>query len=111
VAVAGGEYHSLGLKADGSIVAWGYNVDGQCNVPGPNTGFVAVAGGYLHSLGLKAGDACYPDFTGDGTLDLFDFLGYVNAFNAGNPSADCDGSGGLDLFDFLCFVNAFNTGC
>jgi hypothetical protein len=25
VAVAGGRYHSLGLKADGSIVAWGSN--------------------------------------------------------------------------------------
>jgi hypothetical protein len=52
------EVHSLGLKADGTIVAWGSNVSGQCNVPAPNAGFVAVAaGGDLaagHSLGLKA---------------------------------------------------------
>jgi hypothetical protein len=54
VAVAGGGWHSLGLKAGGSIVAWGYNYSGQCNVPAPNTGFVAVAAGYGHSLGLKA---------------------------------------------------------
>jgi hypothetical protein len=54
---------------------------------------------------------CYPDFTGDGTLDLFDFLAYVNAFNAGDPGAECNGDGSLDLFDFLCFVNAFNAGC
>jgi hypothetical protein len=54
---------------------------------------------------------CYPDFTGDGTLDLFDFLGYVNAFNDGDNGADCTGEGVLDLFDFLCFVNAFNEGC
>jgi len=54
VAVAGGWYHSLGLKADGSIVAWGVNGDGQCNVPEPNSGFVAVAGGAMHSLGVKA---------------------------------------------------------
>jgi hypothetical protein len=46
-------WHSLGLKADGSIVAWGDNDAGQCNVPSPNTGFVAVAGGFEHSLGLK----------------------------------------------------------
>jgi alpha-tubulin suppressor-like RCC1 family protein len=39
---------------DGSIVAWGKNVDGQCDVPAPNTDFVAVAGGSAHSLGLKA---------------------------------------------------------
>jgi hypothetical protein len=54
---------------------------------------------------------CYPDFTGDGVLDLFDFLDYVNAFNAGEDRADCDQEGGLDLFDFLCFTNAFNEGC
>jgi hypothetical protein len=54
---------------------------------------------------------CYPDFTGDGTLDLFDFLAFVNAFNAHDPSADCIPDGTLDLFDFLCFVNAFNAGC
>src|SRR3990172_411306 len=54
VSVAAGVYHSLGLKADGSIVAWGNNFSGQTNVPAPNTGFVAVAAGGFHSLGLKA---------------------------------------------------------
>ncbi len=53
VAVAGGGYHSLGLKADGSIVGWGLCVNGQCSVPEPNEDFVAVAGGGYHSLGLK----------------------------------------------------------
>jgi len=50
----GGRDHSLGLKADGSIAAWGWNDNGQCNVPSPNTGFIAVAAGWYHSLGLKA---------------------------------------------------------
>ena len=54
VAVAGGYYHSLGLKSDGTIVAWGANTYGQCNVPEPNEGFVAVVGGGYHSLGLKS---------------------------------------------------------
>ncbi len=62
-------------------------------------------------IAAEGGQACYPDFTGDGTLDLFDFLAYVNAFNAGNPEADCDHDANLTLFDFLCFVNAFNAGC
>jgi hypothetical protein len=56
-------------------------------------------------------DDCYADLDGSGSLDLFDFLAFVNLFNAGDPAADCDASGGFDLFDFLCFVNAFNAGC
>ena len=52
--VAAGYYHSLGLKTDGSIVAWGYNNYGQCDVPSPNTDFTAVAAGRYHSLGLKS---------------------------------------------------------
>jgi len=38
---------------DGSIVAWGKNSEGQCDVPPPNTMYVGVAAGYAHSLGLK----------------------------------------------------------
>ena len=54
VAVAAGATHSLGLRSEGTIVAWGLNEDGQCNVPVPNADFVAVAGGGYHSLGLKS---------------------------------------------------------
>lgn len=33
---AGASQHSLGLKSDGTIVAWGRNDYGECNVPTPN---------------------------------------------------------------------------
>jgi hypothetical protein len=54
IALAAGDYHSLGLKTDGSIVAWGYDDEGQCSVPAPNADFIALAAGGHHSLGLKA---------------------------------------------------------
>ncbi len=38
----------------GSIIAWGFNSDGQTSVPPPNDDFIAVAGGFYHSLGLRA---------------------------------------------------------
>lgn len=51
--IAAGKRHSLGLRADGSIAAWGRNGEGQCVLPVPNAGFVAVAVGMYHSLGLR----------------------------------------------------------
>jgi hypothetical protein len=63
------------------------------------------------SIGVVGSSSCPWDLNADGVLDLFDFLAFVNLFNAGDPAADCDQSGTLDLFDFLCFTNAFNAGC
>jgi hypothetical protein len=54
---------------------------------------------------------CYPDLDKNGTLDLFDFLAYVNLFNAQDGAADCEQNGVFNLFDFFCFVNLFNEGC
>jgi hypothetical protein len=56
-------------------------------------------------------DPCYADCDGSLTLDLFDFLCFVGAFNADFPYADCDGDGKYTLFDFFCFINEFDLGC
>ncbi|WP_313731995.1 S-layer homology domain-containing protein [Cohnella nanjingensis] len=55
VAIAAGGDHSLALKTDGFVVAWGDNVDGQTTVPtGAQSGVVAIAAGGGHSLALKS---------------------------------------------------------
>ncbi len=41
------------MRADGTVVAWGINSDGQCDVPAGLRNVVAVAGGDTHSLALK----------------------------------------------------------
>ncbi len=79
-----------------------------------------LVGGYFDEVaaGVRAGslaklscESCYADFDGDGALTIFDFLGFQNAFDAGEDIADCDGDGSLTIFDFLCFQNAFDAGC
>ena len=54
VGVAKGNYHSMGLRADGTIEAWGECDDSQCDVPSPNAGFTAIAAGDSFSMGLRA---------------------------------------------------------
>src|SRR4051794_16064378 len=52
-AVAGGSYHSLALKGDGTVIAWGYNTDSQTNVPSGLSSVVAVAAGSYHNLAIR----------------------------------------------------------
>ncbi|BAU27769.1 alpha-tubulin suppressor-like RCC1 family protein [Aneurinibacillus soli] len=51
--ISGGSGHSLALKPDETVVAWGDNSFGQLNIPGL-TGVRSIAAGYNHSLALKS---------------------------------------------------------
>jgi alpha-tubulin suppressor-like RCC1 family protein len=75
IRVAGGYYHSLALRSDRTVVAWGlsgsrfngYNY-GQTTVPPGITNAIAVAAGGYHSLALQA----------DGTVVAWG-AGYTNS--------------------------------
>jgi alpha-tubulin suppressor-like RCC1 family protein len=54
VAIAAGAYHSLALRSDGTVVAWGSNNVGQRAVPSGLSNVVAVAAGSQQSLALKS---------------------------------------------------------
>ncbi|OAB63779.1 hypothetical protein AY599_01280 [Leptolyngbya valderiana BDU 20041] len=66
--------------------------------------------GYAPRLELTVIAADDADINGDGVLNIFDFLAFQNAFDAGQPLADFDGNCTLDIFDFLAFQNAFDAG-
>jgi hypothetical protein len=101
VAIAAGNDHCLGLKADGSIVAWGANYFGQTDVPVHNTGFVAVAAGWFHSLGLKADGSIVAwgdDSAGQANVPAPN-MGFVAIAGGGEHSVGLKGvsSGDFDL--------------
>ena len=53
VAISAVGYYTVGLKADGTVVAVGDNTDGQCEVSDWRD-IVAISAGYGHTVGLKA---------------------------------------------------------
>jgi hypothetical protein len=94
---------ALAQDAHGSIVAWGANGYGQCDVPAPNTDFVAVAAGHAHNLGIKV---ILGNVDCDGDVDVADLAEFLGAYGSCtgeedyNPDADFDDSGYIDLSDF-----------
>jgi hypothetical protein len=59
VAIAGGGWHSLALKSDGSLVAWGRNDYGQGTIPIGVSNAVAISAGVAHNLILKSDGTVY----------------------------------------------------
>jgi serine protease len=55
--------------------------------------------------------SCIADFNADGTVNSRDFVDYLNAFVAGDPSADVNADGTVDSRDFTMFLNEFRAGC
>ena len=53
-AVAAGGAYTCGIRADGTITCWGWNVSGQTKAP--NGRFRAITAGRQHSCGLRTDD-------------------------------------------------------
>ena len=51
--VTAGNGHYLFLRRDGTVMAWGSNIEGGATVPAGLTDVVAVAAGGYHSVALK----------------------------------------------------------
>ena len=100
-----------GWELGNGTIMWtnGAGVNISDPVTGATTNVLAGSGQFITLLGDA--DTCYADFDGDGSLTIFDFLAFQNAFDSGDLIADCDADGSLTLFDFLCFQNEFDAGC
>jgi len=84
VAITGGFNHSVALKQDGTIVAWGADNWGQATVPAGLSGVTAVAAGWQFTVALKSdGTIAAWGFNWDGEVDVPVGLVGVTAIAAG----------------------------
>jgi alpha-tubulin suppressor-like RCC1 family protein len=80
IQVSGGEFHSVGLRADGTAWAWGRATEGNLgdgtivsksspvSVVGGFTDWIQVSAGDFHSVGLRANGTAWAWGAGDGRL-------------------------------------------
>ena len=75
VDIAAGDYHTVGVRADGTCVASGSDGAGQCDVA-DWTDIVAVAAGASHTVGLRTDGTCVAcGENGSGQCEVSDWEG------------------------------------
>jgi hypothetical protein len=60
---------------------------------------------------IQLGDECPADIDSNGTIDIFDVLAFIDAYNTEDPAADFTDDGSFDIFDVLAFIEFYNAGC
>jgi len=81
VAIAAGDEHGLALTSDGTVVAWGQNGDGQCDVP--SGAYEVIGAGARFSLAVRSGGSIVAWGDND--------AGQVSNVPAGNDYIGVDG--------------------
>ena len=117
VSISAGDYHSLALKADGTVLGWGSNSHGQITMPNGLTDVVMISAGRDNSFALKSDGtvvAWGSNSNGQTTIpnNLADVVSIAAGFNAplalksnGNIVA-----WGNNFYDQLNIPSAVNIG-
>jgi hypothetical protein len=124
-AIAGGSEHSLAVRGDGTVWAWGRNYYGQLGdgttidrvgpvrATGLPTGATGVAAGWYHSLFLVS--SVQGDLDGEGSVDASDFAIFLVAFgrSVGQPQFDArcdyDADGTVTLADYQVWLGYYRA--
>jgi hypothetical protein len=92
IAIAAGSSHSLALRSDGTVVAWGRNNLHECDVPAGLSNVVALAAGEETSFALKADGtiATWGYSSGSAPANLFGVVA-ISAQSLGGLALRADG--------------------
>jgi phage-related tail fiber protein len=102
----------MALKADGTVLVWGNNIDGETNVPPGLSNVVAIAAGAYHCLALKSdGNVVAWGANDSGQTNVPAWLNHVVAIVAGANHTLALMSGEPSA-GTLCLTNmALHTNC
>jgi hypothetical protein len=90
----------VALKNDGTVVAWGSNSEGQCNVPSGLTSVTQIAAGDYHTVALIT----FADCNTNGQRDSFEIMHGAADINLNGVPDACEMSpGDLDLNGVIDF--------
>jgi VCBS repeat-containing protein len=102
--LSAGNDHAIALRSDGTVVAWGYNAAGQCNVVGLSN-VVQVTAGYSFSAAVKANGTVVPIGNPTGVISTFDNLNTITNATAaaagGNFLAVLRNNGTVQCFGWI----------
>jgi hypothetical protein len=107
--IAAGYNHSIALKSDGSLLAWGNNNDGQRDVPA-GTNVLAIAAGYNYNVAIVY--LIPGDFDANCQVNMADFSTFASRWMDTNcnysnnwcQKVDLNKSGSVDPNDLKVFT-------
>jgi len=107
-AVCSGLFHSVAIRSDRTVVAWGLNDHGQCDVPATLGRCKQVVAGRHFSLALTL-LPCVGDTNGDGRHSGLDIAALFAVYGTSDPMCDLDGNGIVDSIDFTMLLAAWGS--
>lgn len=106
IAIAAGGMHSLALRADGSVWAWGSNERGQLGAPGaPNSASPILIEGLTDVTAIAAGESYSLALRADGTVWAWG-ANYAGQLGDGGPEGDRAEPAPVAGLDEVTFLSA-----
>jgi hypothetical protein len=99
------------IDSPGSPFGVDVSPDGRFVMVGAKAVHANTFGNGGHVFMFEVSGSCAVDITGDGQVNLQDFLAFLQLFASGDPRADFDGNTSVNIQDFLAFLQAFAAGC